>query len=136
MVVTPLLIIFQLYPGRQFMVVTPLLIIFQLYPGPSVYGGYPTFNNISVYPTFISWRSVYGGYPTFNNISVISWTVSLYLFQLYSGRQFMVVTPLLIIFQLYPGKQFMVVTPLLIIFQLYPGRYGGYLTFNHIVISW
>jgi hypothetical protein len=33
MVVTPLLIIFQLYPGRQFMVVTPLLIIFQLYPG-------------------------------------------------------------------------------------------------------
>jgi hypothetical protein len=32
MVVTPLLIIFQLYPGGQFMVVTPLLIIFQLYP--------------------------------------------------------------------------------------------------------
>ena len=36
---------------------------------PSVYGGYPTFNHISV----ISWRSVYGGYLTFNNISVISW---------------------------------------------------------------
>ena len=53
------------------MVVTPLLIIFQLYPGLwwSVYGGYPTFNNISV----ISWLSVYGGYLTFNNISVISW---------------------------------------------------------------
>jgi hypothetical protein len=32
MVVTPLLIIFQLYPDGQFMVVTPLLIIFQLYP--------------------------------------------------------------------------------------------------------
>jgi hypothetical protein len=32
MVVTPLLIIFQLYPGGQFMVVTPLLKIIQLYP--------------------------------------------------------------------------------------------------------
>jgi hypothetical protein len=32
MVVTPLLIIFQLYPGSQFMVVTLLSIIFQLYP--------------------------------------------------------------------------------------------------------
>ena len=53
---------------RQLMVVTPLLIIFQLYPAiswRSVYGGYPTFNHISAI-------SVNGGYPTFNNIPVIS----------------------------------------------------------------
>jgi hypothetical protein len=37
MVVTPLLIIFQLYPGRQLMVVTLLLIIFQLYPDGQFY---------------------------------------------------------------------------------------------------
>jgi hypothetical protein len=42
------------------------------------------------------------------------------IFQLYPGREFMVVTSLLIIFQLYPGREFMVVTTLLIIFQLYP----------------
>ena len=125
MVVTPLLKYFSYILRSVKMVVTPLLIIFQLYRQDITEisvksGGYPTFNNISV----ISCQSVYGG----NILKYFSYilAVSLWCYPTFNE-----------IFQLYPGGQFMVVTPLLIIFQLYPGSSvnGGYPTFINISVG-